>query len=305
MVKRPEREIKEYWATNTDISVSICCLTFNHENYIRQTLDGFLMQKTSFPFKILIHDDASTDNTVNILREYEKEYPNLFDILVQQKNQRSIYKTGIGIRFNYPRAKGKYIAVCEGDDYWLDPLKLQKQVDFLENNLDYNLVGHRAKDSYNVIRGIFEKDSFGFDDVYFRNLRIPTASFVFRNNIEFPDWSMKVYGGDRATIFLNAQKGKLKILPFIGSHYRIHENGVEQFYKKDKFKMPIRNINVEIVYYNLIKEFKKSNVLYKKIIKNHFYMIIQSILRFKPRYFIMGVSSLFKFLMFKKVKVEV
>ena len=103
--------------------VSISCIAYNHESYIRQCLDGFLMQKTTFSFEILIHDDASTDNTTDIIREYERKYPDIIKPIYQKENQ---YSKGIPISatFNWPRAKGKYIAMCEGDDYWTDPLKI-------------------------------------------------------------------------------------------------------------------------------------------------------------------------------------
>lgn len=120
--------------------VSICCITYNHENYIRDAIEGFLMQKTSFPIEIIIHDDASTDNTAQIIKEYEDKYPDLFCNIFQNENQWSKGGGSIYARFVYPQARGKYIALCEGDDYWTDPLKLQKQVDFLEENPDYGLV---------------------------------------------------------------------------------------------------------------------------------------------------------------------
>ena len=119
--------------------VSICCLAFNHEPYIRKCIEGFLMQKTCFSFEVLIHDDASTDKTAEIIREYEAKYPKIVKSIYQSENQ---YSKGIKVSqiYQFPRAKGKYIAICEGDDYWTDPLKLQKQVDFLEKNEDYGLV---------------------------------------------------------------------------------------------------------------------------------------------------------------------
>ena len=124
---------------NTKPLVSIDCLAFNHEAYIRDALEGFLMQKTDFTFEVLIHDDASTDKTANIIRKYEKKYPGIIKPIYQKENQ---YTKGIDIpkQFQYPRATGKYIAICEGDDYWIDPQKLQKQVDFLEAHSDYGLV---------------------------------------------------------------------------------------------------------------------------------------------------------------------
>ena len=118
--------------------VSIFCLTYNHERSIRQSLESFLMQKASFNFEILIHDDASTDLTPHIIREFENIYPEIVKPIYQVENQ---YKKRVGISrtFQLPRAKGKYVAFCEGDDYWVDPYKLQKQIDFLEKNPNYVL----------------------------------------------------------------------------------------------------------------------------------------------------------------------
>src|SRR5690606_7564710 len=120
--------------------VSISCITYNHAPYIRQCLDGLVMQQCNFTFEVLIHDDASTDDTQEIIKEYQKKYPEIIKPIFQDENQYSIGIRGIMPRFNYPRAQGKYIALCEGDDYWTDPLKLQKQVDFLEANPEYSLV---------------------------------------------------------------------------------------------------------------------------------------------------------------------
>lgn len=113
------------------IRVSVVCNAYNHGKYIREALDGFVMQKTDFAFEVLIHDDASTDNTAEIIREFEAKYPDLIKPIYQTENQ---YSKGIGIlhTFQLPRIKGDYVALCEGDDCWTDPLKLQKQFDALE-----------------------------------------------------------------------------------------------------------------------------------------------------------------------------
>src|SRR5690554_6640453 len=118
--------------------VSICCATFNQASFISQAIESFLSQKTSFKFEIIIHDDASTDGTASIVKKYEQEHPNLIKAIYQKKNQ---YSQGIKPwpNFVFPIARGKYIALCEGDDYWTDPFKLQKQVDFLEANMDVSL----------------------------------------------------------------------------------------------------------------------------------------------------------------------
>ena len=125
-----------------EIVVSVSCLTYNHAPYIRQCLDGFMMQKTDFAFEVLIHDDASTDGTAEIIKEYEARYPDVIKPIYEEENQWVKGRRGSAV-FNFPRARGKYIALCEGDDYWTDPLKLQKQVDFLEQNPLYVMCSHR------------------------------------------------------------------------------------------------------------------------------------------------------------------
>lgn len=119
--------------------VSISCLTYNHAPFLRRCLDGFLMQQCDFDFEILIHDDASNDGTQEIIKEYQQKYPQIIKPILQTENQWSKGVNGISFRANFPRARGKYIAMCEGDDYWTDPYKLQQQVDFLENNPHFSL----------------------------------------------------------------------------------------------------------------------------------------------------------------------
>ena len=118
--------------------VSICCLTFNQETYIGQTLQSFVDQITDFPFEVLIHDDASTDKTADIIRQFEAKYPDIIKPIYQTENQHS-KNIRISFTYQYPRATGKYIAMCEGDDYWIDPYKLQKQVDYMEAHPDCRL----------------------------------------------------------------------------------------------------------------------------------------------------------------------
>ena len=119
---------------NENIMVSILCTAYNHEKYIRQCLDGFIMQKTNFKFEVIVHDDASTDNTANTIHEYEKKYPDIIKPIYQKENQ---YSKGVSIsKIMCVKCRGKYVASCEGDDFWIDELKLQKQVDALENNTE-------------------------------------------------------------------------------------------------------------------------------------------------------------------------
>lgn len=124
-----------------EIVVSIICNTFNQELYIAQTIEGFIKQETEFRFEILIHDDASTDKTQQIIREYEMRYPLIIKPIYQKENQ---YSKGVSITNTYqlPRANGKYIAICEGDDYWTDKYKLKTQVDALESHPEINICAH-------------------------------------------------------------------------------------------------------------------------------------------------------------------
>ncbi len=128
----------------SEIVVSVCVITYNHCNYIRQCLDCILMQQVDFPIEIIINDDCSTDGTAEIVKEYEKNHPELFRATYQTENQYSKGVRGMFARFCFPKARGKYIALCEGDDYWTDPLKLQKQVDFLEENSGYVMCSHEC-----------------------------------------------------------------------------------------------------------------------------------------------------------------
>lgn len=120
-----------------NVAVSIVCITYNQEPYIRKVLDSFVNQKTNFKIQIIIHDDASTDGTKEILEEYKSRYNDLFDLVLQEENK---YSQGIDILGTYvfPLVKGKYIAYCEGDDYWPDLNMLQKQYDFLEAHPEYS-----------------------------------------------------------------------------------------------------------------------------------------------------------------------
>lgn len=146
MLNKTQEEITAKWKSlDTEHPlVSIKCLTFNHEKYIAQTLDGFLIQETDFPFTICIHDDASTDGTADIIREYEKKYPLIFRALCQTENQWSKHDGSLTRAAN-SLLKGKYVAECEGDDYWTSPNKLQMQADFLEANADYFAIGHNVR----------------------------------------------------------------------------------------------------------------------------------------------------------------
>ena len=124
--------------------VSIICLAYNHEKYIAKAIEGFLMQKTTFSFEVLVHDDASTDSTARIIQDFEKKYPEIIKPTYQIENQ---YTQGVNIIFDLmiPKAKGKYLALCEGDDFWVSPFKLQMQFDAMEEHPEIDLCAHDVK----------------------------------------------------------------------------------------------------------------------------------------------------------------
>lgn len=129
---------------NKKVLVSVCCTAYNHEKYIRSCLDGFVNQKTNFKYEVIIHDDASTDKTASIIQEYANKYPEIIKPILQKENQ---YSKGVPIyeKYIYTKCKGKYLAFCEGDDFWNDKNKLQKQINILENNPDYVACVHQTK----------------------------------------------------------------------------------------------------------------------------------------------------------------
>ena len=168
--------------------VSVFCAVYNHEKYLRQCLDGFVMQKTNFAFEVIIHDDASTDHSADIIREYTQKYPNIFRPIYQEKNQ---YSQGISFTKEYmlPLARGKYHASCEGDDYWCDENKLQMQFDAMEAHPECHLCVHK-------VRCVTEADElldktypgFALDSGVLSShefLRIITSSYWFQTSSYF------------------------------------------------------------------------------------------------------------------------
>lgn len=218
--------------------VSICCITYNHENYIQQALDGFIMQKTNFPFEVLINDDASTDNTANIIRDYEKKYPNIIKPIYQTENQFS-KDISIFAIYTFPRIKGKYVALCEGDDYWTDPLKLQKQVDFLDTHLECSICFHPVKvicaeepklnEIFPSHKFRFNKTVLSINDLVKHNF-IQTNSVMYRwmfnsENIQeiFP---RNILPEDWYFHLIHAEKGLIGYIDEVMSVYRKHSGSI-------------------------------------------------------------------------------
>ena len=215
--------------------VSICCITYNHAQFIRKCLDGFLMQQTNFPIEILIHDDCSTDGTTEIIREYEAKYPNLIFPLYEEENQYQQGKAAEIDFYNYRRARGKYIAYCEGDDYWTDLLKLQKQVDFMEANPEYSVCFHACQ-KYDVGRNKYiQRETLHEDcdidlDVFLNSSQLAIAqplTMLFRRSKLREEW--KNYNShycDTVEITHLLLEGKGRFLSFNGGQYNSHTGGV-------------------------------------------------------------------------------
>lgn len=222
--------------------VSISCITYNHASYIKECIDGFLMQKTNFNFEVLIHDDHSTDGTEEIIKEYAKQYPDIIKPLFEKENQYSLGKPIGSAVWNLPRARGEYIAICEGDDYWTDPYKLQKQVDFLESHPDYGMC-------YTKVKRFVPKnnkfiDEWGgpnetMDKLLIENT-IPTLTAVFHKAI-YDKYLTEIHPSKRGWLMGDypiwlyfAQNSKIKFINETTGVYRIctesasHSNDIEK-----------------------------------------------------------------------------
>jgi glycosyltransferase involved in cell wall biosynthesis len=252
--------------------VSICCLTYNHEPFIRQCLDGFIMQKTDFPIEVLIHDDASTDGTADIIREYEKKYPEIIKPIFQTENK---YSKGIKISqtYNYPRAQGKYIALCEGDDYWTDPYKLQKQVDILENNNNIACVYTNFQtidifsENIDFIPAITYHKHSKSGDIFIDLLNgnfILTLTVCFRK-ADLPQFYYEIKKPFDYSLFLSlANEKEFYYLNDITGCYRINPNGMVQSQKEHLRYLKIET-SIYIMYLFLKKRIRRKS-LYKNCI---------------------------------------
>lgn len=210
--------------------VSICCIAYNQAPFIRECLDGFLMQETDFAFEVLIHDDASTDGTTEIIKEYEKKYPNIIKPIYETENQWQKGRIG-SVVFNFPRIEGKYVALCEGDDYWTDPLKLQKQVDFLDTHKAYSLVFHPVH--------VFFENNEQNDEIFpttsnakyftiknlLRKNYIQTNSVMYRK-INYDNLVPGVMPADWYLHLFHAKTGSIGFINEVMSSYRRHTGGL-------------------------------------------------------------------------------
>lgn len=237
--------------------LSVLIPTYNHEKFIAQTLDGVLMQKTDFPFEIVIGDDASKDGNAAIIAKYAEKHPEIFRAFLHPENLGPSNPRELGgknnVAFLFEKCRGEYIALCEGDDFWTDPLKLQKQVDFLSKNPEYALTHHQLEVIYedNTPSHPFNtpeqahnsslEDLFR-DETWF----LGTASTVFRNVFKngMTDWWWKSASGDLGIFIQVAKTGKIRFIPETMGAYRKHQGGMTNihtprnlFFLKNRMEM--------------------------------------------------------------------
>jgi len=223
-----------------NLKVSVCMITYGHEKYIREAIEGVLMQECDFKIELILANDCSPDQTDKVIQDILENHPrkSWIKYFKHEKN--------LGMMPNFIFAmnecQGKYIALCEGDDYWTDPLKLKKQVSFLEKNEEFVIScsnSHLINPDGSFIRIFNENEIPEITDTNYiltNEWYIPTASVVFRNiNIELPKWFCKVLNGDYSLyLILTANGGLLHYKNEVRCNYRLHENGASNIFKKSE-----------------------------------------------------------------------
>ncbi len=219
-----------------ELMVTIRCLVYNHAPYLRECLNGFVMQKTNFRFEVIVHDDASTDGSTAIIREYAEKYPEIIKPIYQTENQYS-KRNGAIRRIMNAHTRGKYVAMCEGDDYWIDPLKLQKQVDFLEENPEYTMcfamASEKIENSNEEIRPFKEIENRDYTGLeVYKEWLVATSTIMCRRDIYQSELYKEIQEnknfvfGDITLILTCAHYGKLRGMNEIFSIYRRHAGGL-------------------------------------------------------------------------------
>ncbi len=221
------------------MKVSVCVPTYNHEKYIAQMLDGALMQQTDFAFEIVVGDDASTDSAPAIIEEYAQRFPDKIRAYLHPQNLGPKDPKEFGGRNNVlfllKACRGQYVALCEGDDYWTDPFKLQKQVDFLEAHPDFAICHHDLEIIYedgsesHSFNPKTQKLISGIEDLLEDRWFVGTASLMYRNFFqeeEFADWHHRAAAGDWALVIQLAARGGIGYIPEVMGNYRKHRGGL-------------------------------------------------------------------------------
>ncbi len=259
--------------------VSVTVATYQHAPYIQDCLDGILMQKTSFPFEIILGEDDSTDGTKEICKYYAEKYPHKIRLflrdrkLSQLSDENGDFITMFNSYWNRLSARGKYIAWCDGDDYWIDPKKLQKQVDFLEEHADYVIAFHDSKivdKNNNVFKeSCLNNKNNDYSKIdMLRNPYIPSNTALFRNIIDdYPEFFIKAQYQDTLLWHLLGFHGAGKYITDIeNSAYREHDGGVwSSLNYSEKTKKLI--VSTKLKKSNLVSIFGKSHTTVKELNK--------------------------------------
>ena len=231
-----------------DYKVDVLMMAYKHEKFIGQAIESILAQNTNFAVRLIIGEDYSPDNTRQICKEYAAKYPNQIHLVQREKN------VGPYINFVeiYNLCTAPYIAMCEGDDYWTDTTKLQKQIDFLDSNPDYGICFHKSiernEKGEEHITNEGTKDTQDIADLVEKGWFMRTATYVYRNNLfkSFPDWFYKVKATDYSLHILLAKDGaKIKFIDETMSVYRIHEGGISANMHANKRKSLMERIELK------------------------------------------------------------
>ncbi len=221
------------------ILVAIHCLVYNHEPYLRDCFEGFVMQKTNFRFVAIVHEDCSTDHSADIIREYEAKYPDIFRPIYETENQWSKHDGSLEHIMNeaIDATGAKYVAMCEGDDYWTDPYKLQKQVDFLESHPECSVTFHRCK-HYSAYTKEWSSDGLEYmcptDEPaeisiphFFKHWCTQPLTMMYRNDAYDPNTRNKYkHFWDTYFIYHLLCAGKGYLLPFVAGVHMVHAGGM-------------------------------------------------------------------------------
>ena len=272
---------------NVQPLVSVCVQTYQHGDFIRECLDGILMQQTNFPFEILLGEDASTDGTREICIEYANKFPWKIRLFLHHRKNNIAIGGGPTGRFNFMynlySARGRYIALCEGDDYWTDALKLQKQVSYLESTPEASICLHNSIVVKNGI-AIGEKRKTKRFTVYDTSHALkykvlgPTASYLFRNVIELPNWFHSLYGGDAALLVLLSLQGQIHYMPDVMAAYRIHPTSIERSFESRPIVKAAWRIKQHKTYidYDIVTMANKL-ISIRKILWNNTFRVLKSV----------------------------
>ena len=284
--------------------LTIFCLTYNHEKYIRKTLEGFVNQKTTFDYNIIIHDDASTDKTQEIINEFVKKYPRKFIIIFQKENQ---YSKGVDItnKFILPMINSKYIAICEGDDYWCDENKIQLQIEYMESNPNCSLCVHNTlfinengTSLQKTFNDIGKSTKISVEELIMKNI-CQTSSYLYKSEFKYLPENFQVPGvGDSPLRLWLALHGEVYYIDKVMSCYRIGgANSWSMSIKRDKDRQVKHNLHM-INFYNNVNQY--TNYKFCEVIQIKIAMYKYNNIQIKKQYWKIFLNKFYLILFIKQ-----